>query len=348
MSINLIPNLFKNSRIPIGKQQFYNAIRNNNSKRKSASVAVILRVDSKYNNIFDHCSFKCICNSKRNDHKEKCINTFIQSLINNNNNRNNNNSNNNNNNGLLKNDKNIPLELLYLKRFSRNGNNGEVCFPGGKIELNETEQEAAERETLEEVSIDLKDSNNFTLIGQLDDKFTYDQIGVHSFIYLQLCKETPKIILSPNELVDYGWVNLDYILNSNNNNRNSKRGGSFIKNSENNNDIEKIQFTTVSEITISKRLKSSYLLRKICDHLYVPYLMLPIVSTYQFRLWGLTLDITSDLLKRLTGSSPIPNARAVNNSLLLYITRNPYKSLFIFSTTFLSILITTTFFILND
>ncbi|KAM9966261.1 hypothetical protein ACTFIR_006466 [Dictyostelium discoideum] len=337
MSINLIPNLFRNSRISIGKQQFYNATRNSNnsSKRKNASVAVILRVDSKYNDIFNHCSFKCICNSKRNDHKEKCINTFIQSLVNHKDQ-----TNNNNNNSLLsKNDNYIPLELLYLKRFSRNGNNGEVCFPGGKIELNETEQEAAERETLEEVSIDLKASNNFTLIGQLDDKFTYDQIGVHSFIYLQLCKETPKIILSPNELVDYGWVNLDYILNSRENkNKNENKNSNSNGNGD---DMNKIQFTTVSEITISKRLKSNYLLRKICDHLYVPYLMLPIVSNYQFRLWGLTLDITSDLLKRLTGSSPIPSARAINNSLLLYITRNPYKSLLIFSTTFLSVLIST-------
>ncbi|EGC34719.1 hypothetical protein DICPUDRAFT_92159 [Dictyostelium purpureum] len=299
--MNLIPNLVRQIRIPIGKQQYIHSNVKNTQLRKRASVAVILRLEPKYND--NSIRFNCKCGAKGNGHKESCLNTFIEDISGKN--------------------KYLPLEILYLKR----ADNGEVCFPGGKIEIGETDQEAAERETLEEVAIDLN-SPDFALLGRMDDKFTFDKIGVHSFVYLQLSKNSPRIKLSVDELVDYGWVNMEYILYSNpkipltNHQLEYLNPSSPLLNETKTNE-NSVQYTSVSNISTSRRLKKNMFLRFVCNNIYVPYLILPIVSRYQFKLWGLTLDITSDLLKKMIGYSPFPQQRNINNSIIFFFYKYP-------------------------
>lgn len=56
--------------------------------------------------------------------------------------------------------------IIFQVRSSKlNKQPGDVCLPGGKVELNETCQEAALRETMEELNLSRKD---LVVIGQMD------------------------------------------------------------------------------------------------------------------------------------------------------------------------------------
>jgi 8-oxo-dGTP pyrophosphatase MutT (NUDIX family) len=62
-------------------------------------------------------------------------------------------------------------ELLFMKRAEHPDDpwSGHLSFPGGRVEPGETVQAAAERETLEEVGIDL---DRAVLLGELDEVAT--------------------------------------------------------------------------------------------------------------------------------------------------------------------------------
>lgn len=63
------------------------------------------------------------------------------------------------------------LELLFMKRSEFEGDpwSGHVSFPGGRVEEGETILDAAVRETLEEVGLDL---GRAELLGELDEVVT--------------------------------------------------------------------------------------------------------------------------------------------------------------------------------
>lgn len=74
-------------------------------------------------------------------------------------------------------------------------------FPGGKVELGESKEEAIKREILEELNLNIKiDSTFITVNHQYPDFF----IVMHSFI----CScNSPKLELS--EHIDYKWLKKD-------------------------------------------------------------------------------------------------------------------------------------------
>ncbi|RKP27830.1 NUDIX hydrolase domain-like protein, partial [Syncephalis pseudoplumigaleata] len=98
-------------------------------------------------------------------------------------------------------------ELLFIRRTANPQDpwSGQMAFPGGKRERGETDQEAAERETREEVGLDLT-SNAFTFIGALDEREVTTRFGrrllliLCPFVYLQLTPTTPKTMLSAGEV----------------------------------------------------------------------------------------------------------------------------------------------------
>lgn len=86
---------------------------------------------------------------------------------------------------------------------------GEVCFPGGAIEGEETEEECAIRETCEELGIR---ADNIKIIGQLDTLYTYSNFTMYSFLgvisYAELIKGTPN----KDEVKEYFLVPLKYLM----------------------------------------------------------------------------------------------------------------------------------------
>lgn len=69
--------------------------------------------------------------------------------------------------------------LLFEVRQESIGHGGEICFPGGKIDVGETAEAAVLRETVEELCIDKSQIN---LIGRMDTLVTTLGITIEVFV----------------------------------------------------------------------------------------------------------------------------------------------------------------------
>ncbi|MCL1809717.1 MAG: CoA pyrophosphatase [Clostridiales bacterium] len=77
-------------------------------------------------------------------------------------------------------EKDGELNLLFeVRSFGLKRQPGEVCFPGGKIEAGETEEECAVRETVEELGVRRE---SIRIISQLDSVHTYSNSTLYSFL----------------------------------------------------------------------------------------------------------------------------------------------------------------------
>ncbi len=75
---------------------------------------------------------------------------------------------------------NNKLEIIYeLRSKNLDSQPGEISFPGGEVEDNETYEEAAIRETIEELNIK---KENINIIGELDYLVSYANITIHCFL----------------------------------------------------------------------------------------------------------------------------------------------------------------------
>lgn len=82
---------------------------------------------------------------------------------------------------------------------------GDICFPGGKIDGNETPKEAAVRELSEELEV-----KNINVINELDTVVRYDGIIIHPF--LGIIKDVKEININESEVDHVFYVPLDYLL----------------------------------------------------------------------------------------------------------------------------------------
>ena len=83
---------------------------------------------------------------------------------------------------------------------------GDICFPGGKIDNNETPKEAAIREIYEELGV-----KNIDIINELDTIVRYDGIIIHP--YLGIIEDVNKININESEVDHVFYVPLNYLLN---------------------------------------------------------------------------------------------------------------------------------------
>lgn len=88
---------------------------------------------------------------------------------------------------------------------------GEISFPGGKVELGETYEEAAIRETIEELRID---NHNIDVVGELDYLVSYENLVIHCFLATINHISIDKIDPNPDEVDHIFTVPLDYFLNN--------------------------------------------------------------------------------------------------------------------------------------
>lgn len=105
---------------------------------------------------------------------------------------------------------NNRLELIFQMRAKTlNRQPGEVSFPGGQVEENESFKEAAIRETIEELNI-LEE--NIEVIGELDYVVSYYNSTVHAFLGIINGVDVDKINPNKGEVDHIFTVPLDFFM----------------------------------------------------------------------------------------------------------------------------------------
>ncbi|CAG8478334.1 8400_t:CDS:2, partial [Funneliformis mosseae] len=194
--------------------------------------------------------------------------------------------------------KNGEPEIFYIKRALREGDrwSGQMAFPGGKQDTNDVDDlDTAERETFEEVGLDLGNHKLFMCIGALDDREITSTFGKN--LLMVLCPfESPPIEISGSEVASTHWVPLSIFFNS-----------------------EITQKWEPESIDLSSRLApKSWILQNIFKTLIgrmhfhcigLPHVDVDGVTTRMLRLWGLTLQMTSDLIDMMYRQTEEPPRR---------------------------------------
>lgn len=121
-----------------------------------------------------------------------------------------------------RNNDNDTLEVLLIKRATRRGDpwSGDVAFPGGHVETGETDVEAAVRETMEEIGLDLSDEAKFEYLTDLPKQRMNTQKGameVFPHIFLDITSDNTggdtnnnkehSFTLSVDEVEVVWWAN---------------------------------------------------------------------------------------------------------------------------------------------
>lgn len=97
--------------------------------------------------------------------------------------------------------------LFQLRSKTMKHQPGEICFPGGKIEDNESPLEACLRETYEEIGIKEDDIN---IISPLDVYVSHANLIIHPF--LGLIKDMNNLNINKSEVDHVFLVPLKYLL----------------------------------------------------------------------------------------------------------------------------------------
>jgi 8-oxo-dGTP pyrophosphatase MutT (NUDIX family) len=192
------------------------------------------------------------------------------------------------------------VEALYILRSVRDNDpwSGHVAFPGGRQTHGESDVQTAIREAKEEIGIDLTNESLYTPLGRISDRSIYlngrRTLVVGCFVFqTKDCGE--PITRDPREVEAFTWVPLTYI-------QDQRRIEPF-------------------ELKLSRGLRSPvvpWLQRWLqligIDNILFPSILLPgEPSEKDFRLWGLTLNLTENILgiRPLKLQHPIRMLRAV-------------------------------------
>lgn len=103
------------------------------------------------------------------------------------------------------------LELLFIQRsmFENDPWSGNVAFPGGKVQQGEEPRQAAERETAEEIGLDL---NSGLYLGQMPMvRGSLLPVQVSCFVYWM--NGSPVELVLNGEVHDTYWAGLDELDN---------------------------------------------------------------------------------------------------------------------------------------
>lgn len=101
------------------------------------------------------------------------------------------------------------LHVLYQVRSNLVTQPGEISFPGGKVELGESFEEAALRETCEELNID---RNSIEVLGQLDYFISPYSFELHPFVFLLKDIKKEDIKYNPQEVSSIFLVPLEFFI----------------------------------------------------------------------------------------------------------------------------------------
>lgn len=103
-------------------------------------------------------------------------------------------------------------EIIYeFRAMDMKSQPGEVSFPGGRLEEDETFKEAAIRETIEELNINRE---NINVLGELDYLISYANLEIHCFLATISGVNVDNIFPNPSEVDHLFTVPLQFILNT--------------------------------------------------------------------------------------------------------------------------------------
>lgn len=107
-------------------------------------------------------------------------------------------------------ERNNRLEIIYeLRSKELSTQPGEISFPGGALEKDETYEDAAIRETMEELNIKRE---NINLIGELDYFVSYANLTIHCFLGRITGLNVDNIVPNKDEVDHLFTVPLDFFL----------------------------------------------------------------------------------------------------------------------------------------
>lgn len=104
---------------------------------------------------------------------------------------------------------NIPHLLFEVRSQKLKRQPGEVCFPGGKVEKNESPKNCAIRETFEELNIPM---NHIQIINELDYIYTYSNFTLYSFLGVLHDEDVKNISVNPGEVKETFLVPFDFFM----------------------------------------------------------------------------------------------------------------------------------------
>ena len=101
-------------------------------------------------------------------------------------------------------------EIIYeLRSKDMNTQPGEVSFPGGRLENNETFKQTAIRETVEELGIK---EENIEILGELDFLVSYANFTIHCFLGIIEGVKLDDMDVNPDEVDHIFTVPVDFFL----------------------------------------------------------------------------------------------------------------------------------------
>jgi 8-oxo-dGTP pyrophosphatase MutT (NUDIX family) len=105
-------------------------------------------------------------------------------------------------------EKDGELHILYeVRAENMKRQPGEVCFPGGRIENNESAEECAVRETSEELNIERSD---IRIIAQMDFLHTYSNFTLYSLLGVIDYDVVSSIQVNPDEVKEVFLVPVSF------------------------------------------------------------------------------------------------------------------------------------------
>lgn len=101
------------------------------------------------------------------------------------------------------------LCLVYERRAAGIKQAGEVCFPGGKREADETPEQCAVREFCEELGLSPEDVE---IVGQFDTQVTYSHLTVFTFVGVLKEDALERMQPGPDEVARVFTIPLSFLM----------------------------------------------------------------------------------------------------------------------------------------
>ncbi len=105
--------------------------------------------------------------------------------------------------------KNDKWHVIYELRSQYITQPGEISFPGGRVEIGESHEEAAVRETVEELNIA---EEKIEVLGELDFLVSYENITINCFLGLVSDVKLKDIKPNKDEVDHIFTVPLDFLM----------------------------------------------------------------------------------------------------------------------------------------